>query len=376
MMDNQTISPRQFMFIVLLFSIGSSILIIPTPAAAIAKQDAWIAVTLSILIGCLLVLFYNKLGQLTEGETFVQATISVFGNWFGRLICFFYLSFLYILSALVLRNIGDFMTTQIIPETPLQFTHILFLLVVIWGAKLGIEAIGRSSEIFMPWIVLLLLFMVIAVAPQMNLENIQPFLGEGVKPILSASTIMVGTPILEMSSLLMIYPYIKDEKKIQHAWLLGVIFGGGVIALITLLSILVLGSDLTSLNNYPSYEIAEKINIAGFLEGLEIIVAIIWMLTIFFKLVFLYYATSVGIAQFLKMDDHRPLLTPLGIGIIVLSIIAYPNVAFYEDFVSKTWLPYSLTNGLLLPILVMAGILIKRVFKKPKTGASPSGKNS
>ena len=178
---------------------------------------------------------------------------------------------------------------------------------------------------------------------------------------------MVGTPLLEMGSLLMIYPYVKEEKKLQHAWLLGVIFGGGVIALITFLSILVLGSDLTSLNNYPSYEIAEKINIAGFLEGLEIIVAIIWMLTIFFKLVVLYYATSVGIAQFLKMDDHRPLLMPLGVGMIVLSIIAYPDVAYYEHFVSNTWLPYSFTHGLILPLIVLAGILMKRKFAKGKT---------
>ncbi len=115
MVDNQTISPRQFMFIVILFSIGSSILIIPTPAAAQAKARCLDINVLSILIGCLLVLFYNKLGSLMEGKTFVQASISVFGNWFGRLICLFYLSFLYILSALVLRNIGDFMTTQIIP---------------------------------------------------------------------------------------------------------------------------------------------------------------------------------------------------------------------------------------------------------------------
>ncbi|UOQ45123.1 endospore germination permease [Halobacillus salinarum] len=374
-MDNQTISPRQFMFLVMMYTIGSSILIIPTPATAQAKQDAWMSVILSILIGLLLMLFYSKIGSMMKGKTFVQGVIETFGGFFGRILCFFYLSFIYILAALVLRNIGDFMTTQIIPDTPLQFTHILFLLVVIWGAWLGIEAIGRTSEIFVPWIILLFCFLLAAVSPQIKVDNLQPMLGEGLTPVLGASTVVIGTPLLEMIILLMIFPYVKERKKAIHGWLLGVLLGGGVLVAITLLSILVLGSDLTSINNYPSYVIAEKINIAGFLEGLEIIVAIIWMLTIFFKLTILYYACTVGIAQFLKMENHRPLLFPIGIGIIVLSIIAYPNVAYYETFVKNTWFPYALTHGLVLPLFVWAGLSIKNRIRKKNT-PSENGKQN
>lgn len=366
-MDNQKISPRQYMLIVILFTIGSSILIVPTPLATQAKQDAWIALLLSILLGSCLILFYNKIGELSAGKTFVQATNYVFGSWVGRILSFFYLSFIYILAALVLRNIGDFMTTQIIPETPLQFTHILFLLVVICGAYLGIEAIGRSAEIFMPWLIILFLLMAISLAPQISLDNLKPMLENGVTPILSASTILIGTPLLEMVALLMIFPYVKESKKTRHGWLLGMLFGGGALFLITLLCLLILGSDLTALNAYPSYRIGQKINIAGFLEGLEIIVAIIWMITIFFKLVVLYYASSIGIAQYLKMDDHRPLLLPLGIGMVVLSIIAYPDVAYFETFVSDIWLSYALTHGLFLPFLLWIGLVIKKKRKEKST---------
>ncbi|GGF29220.1 germination protein [Halobacillus andaensis] len=358
-MDNQTISPRQFMFLVILFTIGSSIIIVPGPLAAQAKQDAWLSITISLLIGLTLILFYNHMAKLMEGKTFVQATIMVFGNWFGRFILFFYLSFLFILAALVLRNIGDFMTTEIIPETPLQFTHILFLIVVIWGAYLGLEVMGRSAEMFMPWVFLLLLFFTITLAPQINVENLQPFLGEGFMPVLSTSTFVIGTPLLEMVTFLMIFPYVKDAKTKRKAWVLGVFIGGMILTLITLLCLLVLGSDLTALNTFPSYKLAQKINIAGFLEGLEIVIGIIWMLTIFFKMVVLYYAVSVGVAQFLTMDDHRPLLLPLGMGMIVLSIIAYPDVAYFETFVGDTWFPYAFTHGFILPAFVWIGLIIK-----------------
>ena len=214
-MDNQTISARQYMFLVVFFIIGSSILIVPTPLAAQGKQDAWISVILSILFGVLLVMFLNKIGSLSSGKTFVQAAIFVFGGWAGRLFCIFYLSFLYILASLVLRNIGDFMTTQIIPETPLQFTHTLFLLVIIGGTYLGIESIARSSEIFMPWMVLLLIFLTISMMPQINLDQLKPMFGNGVLPIINSSSIIIGTPLLRDGSSINDFPLCKRGKKSQ-----------------------------------------------------------------------------------------------------------------------------------------------------------------
>ncbi|MFG6120242.1 GerAB/ArcD/ProY family transporter [Thalassobacillus sp. B23F22_16] len=366
MYRNNTISPRQFMYLVTLFTIGSSILIVPGPLAAGAQQDGWIAALLSLAVGMLLIFLYHKIGILYENKTFIEVTIDSFGPWIGRGISLFYILFIYILAALVLRNIGDFMTTQIMPETPLQFTLILFLLVVIMGARLGIETIGRSSEMFISFIVLLLFFLFLFVTPQIETDNFQPIFGSGLKPIISTSFTMLGTPILEMVVLLMIYPEVKEKNKAKYAWVFGMLIGGVFLTMITLLSILVLGSDLTALNAYPSYELASKINIAGFWEGIEIIVAIVWMVTIFFKLIILYYASTKGIAQFLLIDDYRTLLLPLGMGMVVLAIVAYPDVAYFENFVGTSWFPYALTHGLFIPILVLAGALIKRKRKSKK----------
>ncbi|WP_173917662.1 endospore germination permease [Halobacillus sp. Marseille-Q1614] len=372
-MDNKTISPRQFMYLVILFLIGSSIIIIPTPLAAKAGQDAWIASLLGLGVGFLLVLLYHKIGITLENQTFVEAAIDVYGKWIGRIICVFHLAFIYLLASLVLRNIGDFMTTQIMIQTPLQFTHILFLLVVIWGARMGIEVMGRSAEIFITWTFLLLVFMFAALTPQIELQNLQPMFDSGAKSITGASFIFLNTPVLEMVVFLMIFPQVKEKEKAKTAWFLALLIGGGLLVMITLFSILVLGSDLAALNAYPSYELASKINIAGFLEGIEIIVAIVWMLTIFFKLIILYYASAVGTAQFLNIDDYRPLLLPLGMGMVVLSIVVYPDVAYFETFVINVF-PYKVMHGLIFPLLLLIGVLVKkRVKDNKKAESSGSG---
>ncbi len=364
------------MFLVILFTVGSSILIVPSPLAIQAKQDAWISISISVLAGLLLTLFYNQVAKQMQNKTFVQATIYAFGNWVGRFLLVFYLSFLFILGALVLRNIGDFMTTEIIPQTPLQYTHILFLLVVIWGAFLGLEVLGRSAEMFMPWVVLFLLLFIFALLSEVNIENLQPYLGDGFTPVFSASTVVIGTPFLELVIFLMITPYVKDPKTKQRAWIIGVLVGGIILTMITLFCILVLGSDLTALNASPSYQVAQRINIADFLEGLEVVIGIIWMLTIFFKLAIIYYSVSIGVAQFLTMDDHRPLLLPLGMGMIVLSIIAYPDVAYFETFVSETWFPYALTHGLILPVIVWVGLMIRGMIERKKNNKKSNSQSS
>ncbi|GAA3313398.1 hypothetical protein GCM10020331_003420 [Ectobacillus funiculus] len=46
------------------------------------------------------------------------------------------------------------MVTQVMPETPIAFIHALVLIAVIFGSRLGLEVIGRTSEVFLPWVFL------------------------------------------------------------------------------------------------------------------------------------------------------------------------------------------------------------------------------
>lgn len=57
-MGTDQISPRQFMIIVILYVIGTAILVIPASVAAETKQDAWMPQILSIAIGVVLVWLY------------------------------------------------------------------------------------------------------------------------------------------------------------------------------------------------------------------------------------------------------------------------------------------------------------------------------
>ena len=46
------------------------------------------------------------------------------------------------------RDIGDFLTTEILVETPIQMIMIIFTLTSLIGVRLGLEVICRSAVIF------------------------------------------------------------------------------------------------------------------------------------------------------------------------------------------------------------------------------------
>ncbi|WLR50538.1 endospore germination permease [Bacillus tianshenii] len=360
MIENGKISARQFMYLVILFTIGSSILIVPSPLVGGAKQDAWIAGLFSVGVGLLVVRLYHAIETNMPNKTFVQISEAIFGRWFGKFLAFLFFSFTFLLAALVLRNIGDFMTTQILPETPLQYTHLLFLFVAIFGVKLGLEVIGRASELFLPWVIFLLLFLFVSLTPKFKPENLQPVFEFGFKPIISTSLPFIGSPFLELVVMLMLFPYVNNVKEAKKGFYLGTLIGGVILTAITLLSIIVIGTDLSALNAYPSYVLGKKIEIAGFLEGVEIIVAVIWMITIYFKLAVLLYASALGIAQIIELNDYKPLLYPLGMIMVVLSIISYPNVAYFQEFIGEIWYLFAATFGLFLPFIYWIGSAVKK----------------
>jgi spore germination protein KB len=361
MLENGKIGVRQFTVLVMIFTIGSSILVAPSGLAHAAKQDAWIAAILGVGIGLLFVSLYNALGKRFPHMNLVEYSEEVLGKWLGKTVSLLFISYFFVLAALLLREIGDFVTTQIMPETPIQAIHILFLGIVVMGARLGLEPLARSAEILLPWVIMMLLFLVLFLSPELEFQKIQPVLGEGIKPVLQATFTFLGLPFLELVVFLMIFPYVNKTKEVGKAFWVGTLTGGMFLIIISAMAILVIGADQTARNIYPSYVLAKKINIGDFLQRLEAIMAGIWFITIFFKLTICFYATALGLAQTLKLKEYRPLLLPLGMILLVLSLVASPNITYFHTFIAKIWTPYSLTYGLFLPLLLLGvGVFRKK----------------
>ncbi|XEC95547.1 endospore germination permease [Paenibacillus tarimensis] len=353
MLENAKIAARQFAILVFMFTAGSSLLLAPGMLAAPAKQDAWLSGILGVGAGLLFGLIYTKLGTLYPDKNLAQYSEQILGKWVGKAVSILFLPFPFLLASLVLRNIGDFLTTYIMPETPIQFIHILMLIVVMMGIRLGIETIARAAEIIFPWFIILFLLLVIFVSPQIDAQKIQPVLEEGIKPVLHGALLLAAYPFMEYATFLFIIPYVNRPGKVGKAFFAGTIMGGAVIVLLTALSILVLGADHTARDIYPSYVLAQKINIGDFLQRIEAIIAGLWFISIFFKLSISFYAATFTLAQILNLKEYRMLVFPLGMMVVVFSLASSPNIIYNIAVILEVWVFFAGTFGLLLPLVLL-----------------------
>jgi spore germination protein KB len=271
------------------------------------------------------------------------------------------MSYIFLLTALLLRVVGNFMTTEIMPETPIEVIHILIVAVVIYAVRLGIETFSRTSEIMLPVILVLFLLFAVLLLKEIDMERIQPVMEWGMKPVLLASFYFFS--LQELVVFLMLVPYVNRIDKVRRSWMMGTMLGGVVLLVSILLCILVLGSDFTARNMYPTYTLAKQINVANFLQKVESVIAVIWLITIFFKITISYYAAVLGTAQLLGLKDYRTLTLPLGIILVVLSIVVYKNIVDYIEFTPRVWSVYAMVSMVVIPLLLLLVDLIRSKLK-------------
>ncbi|KEK09262.1 endospore germination permease [Lysinibacillus fusiformis] len=359
-MEKEVISSRQFTIITFLLSIGTAILIIPSSIASSSKQDAWIAASIGIVLSLLVVKLFVTLGDQTPTLNFIEANEKLLGRFFGKITVVCFLSLTLFAGGELLYFIGAFMKTEVMPETPTMAFALLFIIIIMYATYLGIENFARSAEILFPMFVLIFIFFVVSITPQIKFENIQPIMEASKTSILYSIIRFISVFSFSLVMLLMIYPAsVNVQQSSKKGFYIGMLLGGFVLVTLITLSILVLGPANTASRSFPSYALAQRISIGNFLQRIEIIMAFMWIVSIFIRTFMYFYTTVVGIAQIMKLKDHRPLILPMGIIMVGLSQIVHPDIVHSNIYNDEIWPIYAFVCTILLPILLLIVAVIR-----------------
>ncbi|MGF7049602.1 spore germination protein KB [Paenibacillus sp. DS2015] len=364
MPENGKISIRQFTILVMLITIGDSILVLPAVTTSFAKQDAWISAIIGVSVGLLVVYMFSLVGNLYPKLSLIQSIQKICGPWAGTFISIIFLIYPLLTLVLFIRELSDFMTTEMMPDTPGLAIQILFACILVFGVRLGIEVIARTGEIFLPLIIFLFLLLVIFLSPQAEFEKIQPILENGIKPVLQGTISFIAFPFMELVVFLMITPYVNQAKKLKNGFLQGALLGGVVLIILIVISLLVLGPSQTSRIIYPSYSLARRVSVGSFFERVEAMLALTWLLTMFMKSTLYFYVFNLGLAHLLKLKVYRMLTLPTAMLVIVLSPIIAPNITYYNKVITEYWPYFDISYGLLLPLLLFGVYFIRKKFKR------------
>ncbi|WP_155591297.1 GerAB/ArcD/ProY family transporter [Lysinibacillus cavernae] len=359
-MDKEIISSRQFTIITFLYSIGTAILIIPSSITAASKQDAWVAAGIGIVLSLLIIKLFLTLANQTPSLNFIEANEKILGRFFGKITAIGFLILTFLSAGELLYFIGIFMKTEVMPETPTMAFSLLFCIIIMYAAYLGIETFARSAEILFPLFVFIFIFFVICITPQITFENIQPVLEASKTSMFYSIARFMSIFSFPLVVLLMLYPAsVNVQPSAQKGFYIGTILGGIVLIMLIVLSILVLGPENTASRTFPSYALAQRISIGNFLQRIEIIMAFMWISSIYIRTFMYFYTTVVGLAQILKIKDHRPLIIPMGILVIGLSQIVHPDIVHSNNYNNEIWPIFSFIFTILLPLLILIVTVIR-----------------
>lgn len=320
-MENAKISVKQLFVLVVLFEMGSSILVgFPLNL----KQDAWIAILLGMAGGILLFLVYYRLYMYYPDLPLTGYLQKIAGKWPGRVIGFLYILYFAYLASRVLRDFGELLTSTIYTHTPLFFLITLMFITVSYAIWKGFEVIARVGELYFAvvYIMAIVGFFLIIFSGLIHLENLKPFLEAGWMPIIKTSLKDSLTfPFGEMVVFTMLLPYIKQTQKIKIVCIGGMVLSGINIAIAAVVNIATLGVGLFIRSQYPLLTTVSKIQLFNFIERLDVLFMLYLMIAGFIKVTIFYYAAVIGTANLFKFEDYRKISFPVGF-IILLTAMA------------------------------------------------------
>lgn len=362
-LEKSKLSSGQLTILGMLVLIGDMALVYPAAMAYGARQDAWIAGLLGILLGLIVIQIMIATSKIDTSKTIIELSLDVFGKWIGSIVAISYLFFFIIAASTYVREMEDFLCTQIYEDTPGDVIRAMAIILLTYGVRKGIDTIGRASQVFFPFFVLFLGCLIFLLLPQVSLERIYPILDTPVPDFLHTTMIGIFYPFGEMCVFLMILPFVKKQKNSNRNLLISIAIGGIGLNLILFLSLTVLGPYMSAHQFYATYILARVINIGSFLQRLEALVAATWIISTYFKTALFYYAFVLGLAQLLKLKSYKYLIIPVGFLLFGLSQLVAPNIIFLIKGIPNSWVDWDITHSLIFPLLL---IMVNKIRKNRK----------
>ncbi|GLX67966.1 GerAB/ArcD/ProY family transporter [Paenibacillus glycanilyticus] len=364
-MDTSKLTIRQMTMWFILYQLGSAFLVLPSNLASIAKQDAWISLCLVLAVQLLMILVYGGIAKQLNGASFDQHLQTLLGQWLGKLLLLlFTLMYPFLILSLVLRDLGDYITTVILPETPMEVIFVLMLGVVIYVLYCGVSTIGRAAELLFFIVMGLLALGYLPLIPSANFTNLLPVFEFGWKPIVHASFTNIAFPYIESVLFLYFVSQTNRPEKWRAVVIKSSLISGFLFMCVTLIVIAVLSQQVVTSLNFPSYFVVRTISYSEFFERFEIAVSVIWFIAIFFRMSLLMYVSAKGIAAVFQLKDYRSLLIPFGLITFVIAGILWPNTAILIT-TYRAWPFYSMFFGIIFPILIWLTGLFKQRVSQP-----------
>lgn len=320
--------------------------------------DSYLVILIAYLFGLGVSFLFFFIFQFRSHENILEKNIYLFGKYIGTFINLIINTIFLMIGMVLLYSISIFTTSQFLDQTPIPLFMIVIGVIIIFNVGKGIVNMSRVAVIFLGIVIFLSFVSIFGLIPHFEIGNLLPFLHNGITPLVNGSYQMFFVNVVPIFLLLIIKsdvvrPQIHLKKRIFILYTISFV----IIALEHILTIGTLGIYLAQLEQYPGYMVLQKISLFHFLDRIEMIIYIKWVLVSFVYLSLIVY----HICRMFRQTHFRVSSCIVLSIMIIFSLLFFPTNTYFYYF-GYHYLPIMCIILFFIYIIVGCTIIIKKKY--------------
>lgn len=359
------ISNKQIMIITYFLSNASFLGIGINYILKTSNNDAVFAAIIGFLLGFLFIFFITQITKYTAKYNIIQLNINLMGKILGNIINIILITSFFFLSCINLWILTNYINTQFLSNAPSYIISILFNIPILYALIKGQETMARTAQIFFLVSIILYSISLLGLYNIGDLDNLKPYFKDGYIHIFKGAFIFACCSTIPLFSLSIIPKNeIVNNIEFNKSLLLGYVISSISIIIVIYIILSVFGISVAKVFQFPEYSILKEISFFDFIEKIENIVTIKWLLDIFIIIFMACFFSKEGIKT---IFNSNKLWSNIISTILVILVTFTPNMIFdkYPHLTENIYINYQnfLFVGIFIPFLIT---YISILFNKKK----------
>lgn len=324
-----------------------------------ADINSWLSAIITYIIGIIPILAIIYIANYQKDLNLFEKINNLFGKKIGFIINIIISLLLLVLGMTILYNIINFILSQLLYRTPFLISCLLFMSLVIYNANKGINVISKSCLLLLMLNIGLFIINILALYQQTDFSNFLPLLKVNTSGIIPTFLKIFSINLLPIISILIIPKNrISDPTKYNKTIIISYIVGVIISISLVIVTFGVLGINLVKAFEYPGYIVLRKIELFGFLERIENIISLQWIVGSFIYLSLIIYTISKSI-PLKSVKSHKIINLLVGITLIILVTNIFKNNTIFDNYIINIF-PYIMSVFILIYVVTIIKVLFSK----------------
>lgn len=306
MSNNYKMQKYEAICLILIVMVNKLILNVPYYIIDLVGTGAVINLIYVGVLGLIFVLCLNYLFQKFPNSDIIDISEFLGGKIFKVIMGLIFVVFFFLVSYITLSDFANMIKTIYFGNSPLIFILLFFMIGIFVANFIGFKAMIRTICFVVPFTLVSILLALFAVYDEFSLDKFSPFFGYNMQ-----TTFING--LLNTFSLYVVtyyyflMPLLKDSFNFKKVTTISYLISWAILFLtvVSILTIFPITNDTEPLNSL--YLLSRKIQLGDFLQRLDAVFILLWLISIFCYLSISLFMINRVIKKLTNLSDERML---------------------------------------------------------------------